>query len=730
MAGDEKKTLESSEQPTSKRFWSRRRKFFAVLLGLVAVGAGYYCYRDKPLKLVQTTDLEHAVNPKTGEVVDYRFAFNAAQDASYSPAEENGWRLILKALGPKALQQYSLAATVPWEEFPTNSESKSWFENEWTPLCEKFKLDPRERPTMLDRLDLWGYLGKHGLTGNEPEPNPEQPEFGTYFENGEERPAKMDHARGLDILTKRPWTAEEYPNAAKWLEENADFFDVLAQAARSPRLGIWRFMPDSDKGGALAMTLPDIQPTREFARLLNVRVYYRVGEGDISGAIDDVETITLFARSFLETEHRVLVERLVGIALLGIANAAPIFENPDVAPSPEDLARLAKLRAPLWRDGRMASYAKSAFLGEKHVFTIPALADFMTERRSNFLPWKSSVGQTWELAPDNFLDAALIWSIFTAPPVDDAKVFQIFENLYDDMTIDDDHARAVEDELSRFNRSSLWTESPEEKIAYYSARLLLPALGAAREAFRRTECVLKESAITNAFIAYYLDHGTLPPAYTLDASGTPLHSWRVLILPYLGDDAKALYDQVRLDEPWNSDANAAFHSQIPDVYRCPSYENLKEGETGYSVLLGDEGFFDASGVGKDFKERVKSVGHDAWSQPLLVERETPVCWMQPDAELKIADFTADGKTDVRKFFACDKRRHPGGMNYSTVGGATRFISETTTDAELEALLRGLPVPEPTIDETEPFDAPASAEESTLESPPESETDAESDAEPV
>ena len=123
-------------------------------------------------------------------------------------------------------------------------------------------------------------------------------------------------------------------------------------------------------------------------------------------------------------------------------------------------------------------------------------------------------------------------------------------------------------------------------------------------------------------------------------------------------------------------------------------------------------------------------GREIARQFLVVERPDPVCWMQPDAELKIADFTADGKTDVSKFFACDKRRHPGGMNYSTVGGATRFISETTTDAELEALLRGLPVPEPTIDETAPSDAPSSAEESTLESPPESETDAESDAEPV
>jgi hypothetical protein len=318
---------------------------------------------------------------------------------------------------------------------------------------------------------------------------------------------------------------------------------------------------------------------------------------------------------------------------------------------------------------------------------------------------------------------------FSALPVNDAKVFQIFERLYDEIALDEDHAREVESELRRFGRSDALKSAPEKTIAFYAARLLLPALGAAQEAFRRTECVLKESAIATAFMAYYLDHGTLPPAFSVDASGRPLHSWRVLILPYLGDDAKALYDQIRLDEPWNSDANATFHAQTPDVFRCPSVKELKEDETSYSVLLGDEGFFDESGVGKDFKERVKSADRDAWSQALLVERGTPVCWMRPDAELKIADFTADGKADVRKFFSGKEKLHGGGMNYSTISGATRFISETTTDAELDARLRGLPVPVAPTDETEPSAAPA-AEESTLDPPPESESDAESKVDPA
>ena len=142
MSEQENLPSDSSEQTTPKRGWSRRRKFLAVLLGLVAVCAGYYCYRDKPLKLVQTTEIDRKADPKTGEVVDYRYAYNALQEEAIAPVEENGWRVILQTLGPIALFRRELADQIPWEEFPTNEKSKQWFDGEWTILCEKYKLDP------------------------------------------------------------------------------------------------------------------------------------------------------------------------------------------------------------------------------------------------------------------------------------------------------------------------------------------------------------------------------------------------------------------------------------------------------------------------------------------------------------------------------------------------------------------------------------------------------------
>ena len=42
---------------------------------------------------------------------------------------------------------------------------------------------------------------------------------------------------------------------------------------------------------------------------------------------------------------------------------------------------------------------------------------------------------------------------------------------------------------------------------------------------------LKQLAL--AMHMYHEQHGSFPPAYVADENGTPMHSWRVLLLPYL-----------------------------------------------------------------------------------------------------------------------------------------------------------------------------------------------------
>jgi Protein of unknown function (DUF1559) len=88
---------------------------------------------------------------------------------------------------------------------------------------------------------------------------------------------------------------------------------------------------------------------------------------------------------------------------------------------------------------------------------------------------------------------------------------------------------------------------------------------------------------------YHEDHGRFPPLFTSDASGRPLHSWRVLLAPYL--ESRDWYAKYELSEPWNSDHNLALARAAPqsliDCFVCPNVENGSLA-TNY-LALHDEG---------------------------------------------------------------------------------------------------------------------------------------------
>ena len=64
---------------------------------------------------------------------------------------------------------------------------------------------------------------------------------------------------------------------------------------------------------------------------------------------------------------------------------------------------------------------------------------------------------------------------------------------------------------------------------------------------------------------YHDAHGKKLPASAIrDRAGKPLLSWRVALLPHLGQDA--LYKQFKLDEPWDSEHNRKLIPRMPAVF--------------------------------------------------------------------------------------------------------------------------------------------------------------------
>jgi len=86
-----------------------------------------------------------------------------------------------------------------------------------------------------------------------------------------------------------------------------------------------------------------------------------------------------------------------------------------------------------------------------------------------------------------------------------------------------------------------------------------------RERIRLVQVTLNLELIGEALIQYQAEHGTFPPAYIADEAGRPMHSWRVLILPYL--EEVGLYERYDFEKPWDDPENLKLLERIPFCYR-------------------------------------------------------------------------------------------------------------------------------------------------------------------
>ena len=138
-----------------------------------------------------------------------------------------------------------------------------------------------------------------------------------------------------------------------------------------------------------------------------------------------------------------------------------------------------------------------------------------------------------------------------------------------------------------------------------------------RDQFRR---------IGYAFQTYHDHFNAFPPAFIADASGTPMHSWRVLILPYL-DDARAarIYARYDFSKPWNSAENMALADEIPRVYQNPYRNDSKSFDTHVMVIRGPGTLFP-----DDQQIRFADITDGAAHTILVVEvAKTQTCWLEP-----------------------------------------------------------------------------------------------------
>jgi hypothetical protein len=184
----------------------------------------------------------------------------------------------------------------------------------------------------------------------------------------------------------------------------------------------------------------------------------------------------------------------------------------------------------------------------------------------------------------------------------------------------------------------------------------------AREAARRALCRGRLSAIALALRNYHHDYGNYPPLYIRRTDGKPAHSWRVLLLPYLGRED--IYQQYRFDEPWNGPHNQNLAASIPKdtlaCFQCPS-DCLSQFEwTSYLAVAPPEA-----------NRRVDSEisnpsGTQQFAFAVLEAQRSGVHWMEP------RDLTLDGATGV-----IGTSPHRGEVNFITADGVVGTLRRSS-----------------------------------------------------
>lgn len=204
-------------------------------------------------------------------------------------------------------------------------------------------------------------------------------------------------------------------------------------------------------------------------------------------------------------------------------------------------------------------------------------------------------------------------------------------------------------------------------IGFVAVAFLLPVTRTARPAARRSQCKNNLKQIGLALYNYHDQYHAFPPAYTVDAEGKPLHSWRTLILPFI--EQKGLYDKIDLTKPWDDPANAIAFKTILEVYRCPS-EQGPATHTTYLALVTPN-----SCLRPEESARLSDI-KDGTSNTLVVtevDSEHAVHWMAPtDADEAL--FLAISPTS--------KLVHTGGVQALLADGTVRFF-----DVSLSADIR-------------------------------------------
>ena len=150
------------------------------------------------------------------------------------------------------------------------------------------------------------------------------------------------------------------------------------------------------------------------------------------------------------------------------------------------------------------------------------------------------------------------------------------------------------------------------------------------------------------------------PAQSLvDKQGKRLLSWRVMVLPYLGQ--YALYQEFHQDEPWDSEHNQKLIEKMPAVFRSAG-KNAKPGTTRFVAPLTKRSTMGRVGPAVSMQNIVDGTSNTIWL--VQADESHAVIWTKPD------DLVIDEKDPIGSMIGPETK----GFWTSFADGSVRFLS--------------------------------------------------------
>lgn len=212
---------------------------------------------------------------------------------------------------------------------------------------------------------------------------------------------------------------------------------------------------------------------------------------------------------------------------------------------------------------------------------------------------------------------------------------------------------------------SLTTELPFT-ATYLAAKEKMEGAKAARTSSNN----LRQIALALHNCSFKMNNN-MPPAAICDKTGKPLLSWRVIILPFIEEEK--LYQEFKLDEPWDSDHNKKLLAKMPKVYAIPGVTKPDGTETHYRVFVGNGAGFDlikAARFPQDFPDGTSNT-------IMCVTAAKAVPWTKPE-ELEF-----DPEKDMRKLLGTVVNGH---VQVSMFDGSTRGLGKDISKETLHAAI--------------------------------------------